>query len=53
MKPGRDFEPGEAGEVRILAVSSDKRINLWPDVPTMKEAGVDVVFNQWRGFVTE
>jgi tripartite-type tricarboxylate transporter receptor subunit TctC len=40
----------KAGEVRGLAVSSEKRINLWPDVPTMKESGVDVVFDQWRGF---
>ena len=39
----------KAGEVRILAVSSEKRIGLWPDVPTMKESGVDVVFDQWRG----
>ena len=35
--------------MRILAVSSEKRIILWPDVPTMKELGVDVVFDQWRG----
>jgi tripartite-type tricarboxylate transporter receptor subunit TctC len=40
----------KAGEVRVLAVSSERRIDLWPDVPTMKESGVDVVFNQWRGF---
>jgi len=40
----------KAGEVRVLAVSSEKRIGIWPDVPTMKESGVDVVFDQWRGF---
>lgn len=39
----------KAGEVRILAISSEKRIALWPDVPTMKESGVDLVFEQWRG----
>jgi putative tricarboxylic transport membrane protein len=33
----------------VLAVSSEKRINLWPNVPTMKESGVDLVFDQWRG----
>jgi tripartite-type tricarboxylate transporter receptor subunit TctC len=48
--PAEILSPVKAGEVRILAVSSEKRINLWPDVPTMKESGVDVVFNQWRGF---
>lgn len=40
----------KAGEVRVLAVSSERRINLWPQVPTMKESGVDLVYNQWRGF---
>ena len=48
--PAEILSPVKAGEVRILAVSSEKRINLWPDVPTMKESGADVVFNQWRGF---
>lgn len=40
----------KAGEVRVLAVSSEKRINIWPNVPTMKESGVDLVYDQWRGF---
>jgi tripartite-type tricarboxylate transporter receptor subunit TctC len=48
--PAEILSQVKAGEVRILAVSSEKRINLWRDVPTMKESGVDVVFNQWRGF---
>jgi tripartite-type tricarboxylate transporter receptor subunit TctC len=48
--PAEILSQVKAGEVRILAVSSDKRINLWPNVPTMKESGVDLVFNQWRGF---
>jgi tripartite-type tricarboxylate transporter receptor subunit TctC len=39
-----------AGEVRVLAMSGEKRSSLWPDVPTMKESGVDVVYSMWRGF---
>jgi len=39
-----------AGEVRVLAISGEKRSSLWPDVPTMKESGVDVVYSMWRGF---
>ena len=50
--PAEVLSQVKAGEVRILAVSSEKRINLWPDVPTMKELGVDVVFDQWRGCAT-
>jgi tripartite-type tricarboxylate transporter receptor subunit TctC len=47
--PAEIFNQVKAGEVRILAVSSEKRINIWPDVPTMQEAGVDLEFDQWRG----
>jgi tripartite-type tricarboxylate transporter receptor subunit TctC len=39
-----------AGEVRVLAMSGEKRSSLWPDVPTMKESGVDVGYSMWRGF---
>jgi putative tricarboxylic transport membrane protein len=38
------------GEVRILAVTSDKRLPQAPDVPTLKELGYDVSFANWRGF---
>jgi tripartite-type tricarboxylate transporter receptor subunit TctC len=48
--PAEVLSQVKAGEVRILAVSSEKRINIWPNVPTMKESGVDLVFDQWRGF---
>jgi tripartite-type tricarboxylate transporter receptor subunit TctC len=48
--PAEVLSQVKAGEVRVLAVSSEKRINLWPNVPTMKESGVDLAFNQWRGF---
>ncbi len=47
--PAEVFNQVKAGEVRILAVSSEKRINIWPNVPTMKEMGVDLEFDQWRG----
>lgn len=33
----------QGGKARILAVMTDKRIDALPDVPTMKEAGVDLV----------
>jgi putative tricarboxylic transport membrane protein len=38
------------GEVRILAVTSDDRLSQAPNVPTVKESGVDVTFANWRGF---
>lgn len=48
--PAEILSQVKAAEVRVLAVSSERRINLWPNVPTMKESGVDLVFDQWRGF---
>jgi putative tricarboxylic transport membrane protein len=38
------------GQVRILAVTSEKRLPQAPDVPTVKEAGYDMTFANWRGF---
>lgn len=43
----------EAGKVRVLAVSSEKRIPDFPDVPTYKERGWDVVRYQWRGVMVK
>lgn len=40
----------EAGKLRILAVSSDKPIDVAPDAPTVKDAGyADAVLVNWRG----
>lgn len=38
------------GEVRILAVTSEKRLEQAPDVTTVKEVGYDMTFANWRGF---
>ncbi len=40
----------EAGEVKIIAVTSSERVPAFPDVPTLKEQGVDAEFVNWRGF---
>lgn len=39
----------EAGTVRALAVSSPQRLPEVPDVPTLREGGVDVELQNWRG----
>jgi tripartite-type tricarboxylate transporter receptor subunit TctC len=38
-----------SGRVRILAVSSTRRSKFLPDVPTIREAGYDVVVDTWLG----
>jgi tripartite-type tricarboxylate transporter receptor subunit TctC len=41
----------KSGKLRALAVAGPKRSALLPDVPTLKEAGVDgVEVQQWYGF---
>lgn len=40
----------EAGEVRILVMTGDKRSDAAPEVPTLKELGYDATFVNWRGF---
>jgi putative tricarboxylic transport membrane protein len=47
--PSECIEQYKAGQVRILAVADTKRIADFPDVPTFKEAGVDMVSYNWRG----
>jgi len=39
----------QAGTVRILAVSSEKRSPFLPDVPTLRENGIDLVADAWYG----
>jgi len=39
----------KAGKIRILAVMSEERQQLFPDVPTLKEKGVDLSVATWRG----
>jgi putative tricarboxylic transport membrane protein len=41
----------EAKRTRALATVTEKRIPYFPDLPTAKEQGVDVVYTQVRGFI--
>jgi tripartite-type tricarboxylate transporter receptor subunit TctC len=41
----------EAGKLRALAISRDNRLKSFPDVPTFKELGLDVVLTVWASVV--
>ena len=38
----------DAGKVKILAAMSDSRMDAFPDVPTLKEQGIDWTMGAWR-----
>jgi tripartite-type tricarboxylate transporter receptor subunit TctC len=39
------------GKMRALALTGDKRSHTMPDVPTLKELGIDVVAHAWWGIL--
>lgn len=42
----------EAGDMKVLAVMADERLEgILPDVPTLKEEGIDYAAGTWRGLV--
>ncbi|MFZ5633542.1 MAG: tripartite tricarboxylate transporter substrate binding protein [Bacillota bacterium] len=49
MNPAEVAGQVEAKKMRLVAVASDKRLEAYPDVPTLKEQGIDVVFQSFRG----
>jgi tripartite-type tricarboxylate transporter receptor subunit TctC len=40
----------KAGTLRVLACWGDKRMEVFPQVPTLKELGYDATFSLWSGF---
>ena len=41
----------QSGAVKILAITSGKRSSLLPDVPTLKEAGIELEADAWNGLI--
>ena len=41
----------QAGTVKLVAITSPKRSALLPDVPTLKENGIDVDADLWNGLI--
>lgn len=49
VSPGEVRAQVMAGQVKILAVMSDTRVALFPEVPTFSERGIELIFGTWRG----
>jgi len=46
--PGEALAQMEAKKVRVLGASTEKRLEGAPDIPTLKEQGMNVVYRQFR-----
>ena len=53
MTPSSALAQVKSGEIRLLAISSAERSSYLPDVPTMKEQGLDVDEAIWRGVMVK
>ncbi len=51
VSPPEGISHVQAGKLKILALFAEKRLEMFPDVPTVKEQGIDFVMGMWRGLV--
>jgi tripartite-type tricarboxylate transporter receptor subunit TctC len=52
MLPAISVKPHvDSGKVKMLAVSTVRRSRFLPDIPTLKEAGIDVEADAWMGMI--
>ena len=49
VSPPEGIAHVKAGKLRIIALFSEKRMEAFPDVPTVREQGVPFTMGQWRG----
>ena len=49
VSPPEGIEQVKAGKLRIIALFAEKRFELFPDIPTVKEQSIDFTMGQWRG----
>ena len=53
MTPSSATAQVKNGDIRLLGISSAERSEYFPDVPTFKEQGYDVVATIWRGIMVK
>jgi tripartite-type tricarboxylate transporter receptor subunit TctC len=49
VSPPEGISQVQAGKLKILALFADKRLAMFPDVPTVKEQGTNFAMDMWRG----
>jgi len=53
MTPSSALAQIQNGDIRLLAISSGRRDPYFPQVPTFREQGYDVVESIWRGVMVK
>lgn len=51
VSPGEVINHVNGGKLKILAIMTDERMKSIPDVPTLKEQGIDLSIGTWRGLI--
>lgn len=51
VSPAEVVNHVDNGTIKILAVMADERLEKFPEVPTLKENGIDLSIATWRGLV--
>lgn len=51
VSPPEGISQVQAGKLKIIALFSDKRLEMFPNVPTAKEQGINFAMGMWRGLV--
>jgi tripartite-type tricarboxylate transporter receptor subunit TctC len=49
VSPPEGIPQAQAGKLKIIALFSKQRLDLFPGVPTVSEQGIDFVMGMWRG----
>lgn len=51
VSPPEGINHVQAGKLKIIALFSENRLEMFPDVPTVKEQGIDFAMGMWRGLI--
>jgi tripartite-type tricarboxylate transporter receptor subunit TctC len=49
VSPPEGIEQIKAGKLKIIALFAEKRMEMFPQVPTVKDQGIDFAMGMWRG----
>jgi len=52
VSPPEGIPQVQAGKLVIMALFAEKRLEMFPNVPTVKEQGINFAMGMWRGLAT-